>query len=126
MIWDSIVVFFIVINIFYIPMRISFSIDKSNSAVSLLLLETIPSYIFMFEILLNFNTAFYLEGIIHTQRKEIFKHYLTGNFIWDLVVIIPFLLSQLSIPYLDFTLLLRVTRVRAMVENLEDALNLQE
>jgi hypothetical protein len=46
--------------------------------------------------------------------------------LWDLAVIIPFLLSQLNIPYLDFTLLFRVTRVRAMIENLEDALNLRE
>jgi len=34
MVWDSIVVFFIIINIFYIPMKISFSIDKGTTEVS--------------------------------------------------------------------------------------------
>ena len=35
-------------------------------------------------------------------------------------------MSIFNIPYTEFTLLLRVTRVRSMVENLEDILNLNE
>jgi hypothetical protein len=48
-----------------------------------------------------------------------------NNFWWDLVVVIPFLLSQYDIPYTDFMLLLRVTRVGSMVENLEEVLNMR-
>lgn len=61
---------------------------------------------------------------MHTNRKEIFKHYLTNNFFWDLIGVIPFLVSLLNIPYVDFALLIRVTRVKTMVENLEEVLNL--
>lgn len=64
-IWDSIVVLIIVINIFFIPMSLSFDLDKSSTSVWLFF-ETIPSYIFIAEILLNFNTAYYSHGIIHT------------------------------------------------------------
>lgn len=90
--WDSVVVCFIVINIFYIPMSLSFSLDKS-SQMTQLLFETIPSYIFIAEIILNFNTAYYSQGVIHIKRSDIFFHYLRHNFLWDLLVAIPFILA---------------------------------
>ncbi|CAK62193.1 unnamed protein product (macronuclear) [Paramecium tetraurelia] len=124
-IWDSVVVCFIVINIFFIPMSLSFELDKS-SQISTLLFETIPSYIFIVEILLNFNTAYYSQGIIHTNRSQIFFHYLSNNFIWDLLIAIPFILAQFNIPYIQFILLLRIARVRSMIQNVEDLLNAKE
>ncbi|CAD8122405.1 unnamed protein product [Paramecium sonneborni] len=124
-IWDSIVVCFIVINIFFIPMSLSFELDKSSTLVWLFF-ETIPSYIFIAEIILNFNTAYYSHGIIHSTRKEIFHHYVSENFWWDLMISIPYVLSQLDIPYIQFVLLLRITRVKSMVQNVEDLLNAKE
>ncbi|CAD8110775.1 unnamed protein product [Paramecium primaurelia] len=124
-IWDSIVVCFIVINIFFIPMSLSFELDKSSTLVWLFF-ETIPSYIFIAEILLNFNTAYYGHGVIHSTRKEIFHHYVSENFWWDLMISIPYVLSQLDIPYIQFVLLLRITRVKSMVQNVEDMLNAKE
>ncbi|CAD8133742.1 unnamed protein product [Paramecium octaurelia] len=123
--WDTVVVCFIVINIFYIPMSLSFELDKS-SQISTLLFETIPSYIFIVEILLNFNTAYYSHGIIHTNRSDIFFHYISNNFIWDLLIAIPFILAQFNIPYIQFILLLRIARVRSMIQNVEDLLNAKE
>ncbi|CAK74825.1 unnamed protein product (macronuclear) [Paramecium tetraurelia] len=123
--WDSIVVCIIVINIFYIPMSLSFELDKSNQ-ISILFFETIPSYIFIVEIMLNFNTAFYNQGIIHTNRSEIFFHYIQNNFCWDLLITIPFVLAQFDIPYIQFILLLRIARVRSMIQNVQDLLNAKE
>ncbi|CAD8075620.1 unnamed protein product [Paramecium sonneborni] len=124
-IWDSIVVCFIVINIFYIPMSLSFELDKS-SQISILFFETIPSYIFIIEIMLNFNTAYYSQGIIHTNRSEIFFHYIQNNFCWDLLITIPFVLAQFDVPYIQFILLLRIARVRSMIQNVQDLLNAKE
>ncbi|CAD8143061.1 unnamed protein product [Paramecium pentaurelia] len=124
-IWDTVVVCFIVINIFFIPMSLSFELDKS-SQISTLFFETIPSYIFIVEILLNFNTAYYSQGIIHTNRSDIFFHYISNNFIWDLLIAIPFILAQFNIPYIQFILLLRIARVRSMIQNVEDLLNAKE
>lgn len=67
--WDILVVALIILNIFYIPMKISFEIDKKDNEFSSFLLETLPSYVFILEIILNFNTAYYRKGIIHTSRK---------------------------------------------------------
>lgn len=64
--------------------------------------------------------------MMHTDRSAIVRNYLGGNFKWDLIVVIPFIASQFNIPYADFTLLLRVTRVQSMVFNLEEILNLKE
>lgn len=69
MIWDSLVVLLIVLNIFYIPMKLSFVIDKKDNQATVLLLETFPSYVFIIEIILNFNTAYYHKGIIYTNRR---------------------------------------------------------
>lgn len=92
--WDILVVVLIILNIFYIPMKISFEIDKKDNKFSSFLLETLPSYVFILEIILNFNTAYYSKGIIHTSRKQIFKHYVGGSFVWDLIVVVPFIISQ--------------------------------
>ena len=67
-IWDLVVIFFIVVNIFYIPMNLSFNLNVSSSYGISLFFETIPSYVFILEILLNFYTAFYYEGVIHKKR----------------------------------------------------------
>lgn len=90
--WDSILVFIIILNIFYIPMSLSFDLDISGTSTALFF-ETIPSYIFILEILLNFNTAYYTHGVIHTKRSEIFRFYIKGNFLWDLLIAIPFVLA---------------------------------
>lgn len=74
-------------------MKLSFDVDKRDNPASVFLLETLPSYVFIIEILLNFNSAYYHKGTIHTKRKEIFKHYLSNGFILDLIVVVPFIIS---------------------------------
>lgn len=68
------------------------------------------------EIVVNFNTAYYYKGMIHENRTKIFKHYIKGDFFKDLLVVIPYLISQYNIPYLNFVLLLRITRVNRIFE----------
>jgi hypothetical protein len=107
--WDMLLLLFIVMNIFYIPINISFNINTSGAFEYLF--DLLPSWIFVAEILINFNTAYYDKGLMHEDRKSIVKHYIKGNFFWDLVVVIPFLMSNLNIPFVRYTLLLRLTRL---------------
>jgi len=58
---------FIVVNIFYIPIYISF--DVRSSGVFEWILDLLPSWVFIAEILLNFNTAYYDKGLMHEDRK---------------------------------------------------------
>jgi len=64
--------------------------------------------------------------MMYTSRKDIFKNYIQGNFRLDLIAVIPFIISRFQIPFTDFALLLRVTRVKSMVENLDDIYNLKD
>ncbi|CAD8179921.1 unnamed protein product [Paramecium pentaurelia] len=123
-IWDILLLLFIVMNIFYIPINISFDITTSGAFEYLF--DLLPSWIFVAEIILNFNTAYYDKGLMHEDRKSIVKHYLKENFFWDLIVVIPFLMSNLNIPFVRYTLLFRLTRLNPLMESIEEMLNLEE
>jgi hypothetical protein len=60
-----------------------------------------------------------------TERSKIIKNYLKGKFFWDLIVIIPFMISlRMKIKYLDMILLLRSNKMRKIALNFEEMLNL--
>lgn len=63
-VWDMLLVLLIIVNIFYIPMKLSFDFTTDESYASSLFLETVPTSFFVFDILLTFNTAFYHNGDI--------------------------------------------------------------
>lgn len=125
-IFDSFLVISIILNVFFIPVRLAFTpqINK-NSAISLIL-EVIPSWFLLAEILINFNTAFYRNGIIHIKRRQIVRNYLKGEFFWDLMVSFPFIIQQFQPSVLVYILLLRVTRVKIKFDNIEKNLDLRE
>ncbi|CAD8200952.1 unnamed protein product [Paramecium octaurelia] len=123
-VWDIILLLFIVVNIFYIPIYISF--DVRSSGLFEWIFDLLPSWVFIAEILLNFNTAYYDKGLMHEDRKQIMKHYVKGNFFWDIIVVIPFLISYLDIPFVRYTLLLRLTRLSPLMTSIEEVLNLED
>jgi len=73
-IWDICVVLVVLSNIFYIPFKIAFSPGYNTFLVYAF--ETIPSLILLLEIFFNFNTAFYDEGHMITNRKSICINYI--------------------------------------------------
>lgn len=64
--------------------------------------------------------------MIHTDRREIVNNYLAGNFKYDILMVVPYFVSYIGIPFTDYILLLRVLRVKYMVEDLEEMLNLKD
>ena len=71
--WDSFILFLLFINIFYIPLKLSFEDYSSFSVPEFLrlLLEDIPAWAFFIDILLNFNTAVYYHGALMLARTQI-------------------------------------------------------
>lgn len=94
--WDFGILVLLVLNIFYIPLKMSFSFhdDFSASKEISFFLESAPSWTFMMDILLNFNTAQYRKGELVTDRMQIAKNYIKGHFFWDFVIIVPFFFSS--------------------------------
>lgn len=119
--WDMAVLLAIVVNIFYIPMELCFEFD-SNSDVTFIL-NTLPSYLFVLDIFLTFNTAYYWKGQIHRDQLEIIKHYAKGKLLMDTIIVVPLLLAGFNLPWLKFSLLFRVFRVPQMLEGIEEVLS---
>lgn len=101
----------LLINLIYIPLKISFQLSDIPNGVDLFL-DTLPQYVFIIEILLNFNVAYYSRGMLVLNQRQIVQHYLKGKFIVDFIVLIPFLIGRSNVPYVEFVLLFRVSRVR--------------
>jgi hypothetical protein len=75
-------------------MKIAFNIDQNIPEYYKMWLDLIPSYAFVIDIILNFNTAYYSKGIIIEKRLNIIRHYVKGVFFFDLFVIIPLFLRS--------------------------------
>ncbi|CAD8109287.1 unnamed protein product [Paramecium sonneborni] len=121
-IWDIFVLTQIIINIFYIPMKLGFDFEREDLLTGIFL-ESLPSWTFVMDIILTFFTAYYSQGQIHRDKQQILKHYANTTLFWDLMIVIPFILSSYSVPYTEYILLLRVTKVKSMIESIEEVTN---
>ncbi|CAD8101966.1 unnamed protein product [Paramecium sonneborni] len=120
--WDVIVLLAIVINIIYIPLELSFSVDMDQTTQ--LCLNTLPSWLFVVDIFVTMQTAYYAKGIIHRNQIEIFKNYLKGGtLILDIIIVIPILLSSLNFQFFKYALLLRIFRLPKIAGNIEEIIN---
>ncbi|KAL4435261.1 hypothetical protein ABPG74_017353 [Tetrahymena malaccensis] len=128
LIWDGFVLFLLIINIFYIPLKIAFQ-DSGGLQWPYLLtvfLNDIPGWVFLGDMILNFFTAFYKKGVIIMEFKTIAKWYFKNQFFFDLFVFLPFILSKyFDIKYLDAILILRFNKILKIVNNYFDLLNLK-
>ncbi|EGR30221.1 hypothetical protein IMG5_137760 [Ichthyophthirius multifiliis] len=110
-IWDCLLLFLLIINIFYIPLNLAFNL-ASQSYLFTYIMNVLPGWIFSIDIILHFNTAYYQKGIIVTERRKITRKYLSGQFFIDSFVILPFLMaSYLQIQYLQLIILLRFNKM---------------
>jgi len=69
--WDSFMLFLLVLNIFYIPIKLTWEGNTSNNMSGLVMnewtnifLNDLPGWAFLGDIILNFNTAYYSKGLI--------------------------------------------------------------
>lgn len=99
----------------------------------------IPSYSFLLEVVIKFNTCHYHKGNLIQNRLQIAKtyiksskwvgwgHFFTLGFLIDIIVVIPFFLSlQFNIPYLDLVIVLKIFQISKLVDSLFDRLELSQ
>lgn len=110
MIWDSIVILLLFINILYVPVSIAFNIEenegdgsevlqKSNSnrvnrisSDIAVFLSDIPTAVFVVDLIFGFITEYYERGVLVDNFYLIVKRYSRKYLVWDSISIIPFLL----------------------------------
>ena len=65
------------------------------------LVDDLPNYGLIVDILFNFNTGYYTKGLLILDRNKIVIHYLKKRFISDLIIITVYFVGYLqSIPAL--------------------------
>ena len=85
--WDVLIYLLILFIGIDLPLRLVLNTSFLSSAETLLFY--IP-FIFVIDILVNFNTAFEKDGHLISSRKKISLRYLKTWFVVDLIAIIPF------------------------------------
>jgi hypothetical protein len=71
-------------ELYKLPIKASFGLNF-ESGFEFWLLHLGPMIMFLLEILINFNTGYYCEGVIVKDRKMIFKNYLKHMFWVDTI-----------------------------------------
>lgn len=83
-VWKLIVLTMIVLQIFLVPLKVSFDIHVNyNDFIFVLLSFYVPLTIFGFDILVNFNSTYYEEGELIQDRSKIILNYLRYQFFLD-------------------------------------------
>jgi hypothetical protein len=76
----------IIIQYITVPFSIAFNFNESD----LKGYNYFSDIFFVFDMVLNFNTGFYKEGILITNRKDIVTEYIKGWFFFDFVSSFPY------------------------------------
>ncbi|CAD8104827.1 unnamed protein product [Paramecium primaurelia] len=125
-VWDVILMLVTIVNILYVPLQLSFDLNKEQIGNVYLLFSTLPSCVFLMELILNFFKGYYARGILHTSKKDIFWHYIKGEFFLDLTVVLPFILSWFGYQFANYLMLIRMTKVRRTMVVIEEISNFKE
>lgn len=85
--WDCVIFICIMYNLIEIPLRLCFMIqsDPVMDTVNLLV-----DLLFLGDVVLNFRTGFYVNGMFNGDSKTICIRYLKGWFVLDLITSLPF------------------------------------
>lgn len=84
MMWDFICLLLVVYEMITIPLLISFEYEVSS------VFSLISTCMFIFDIIVNFNTGVYVEGKLNMERKVILREYIRFWFWLDFLSTFPY------------------------------------
>lgn len=90
-----------------------------------LIFNILPCYVFLFNIILDFNTSYYSKGVYISSRTKIFKHYIKYDLLLDMLTLIPLFLKNTGFVNIEGLFILRVVDIGKMIKRLEEYLQLQ-
>lgn len=85
--WDLVIAIFIIFSVILVPLRLSFGVETEGAW---LVIDIIIDVCFGLDIFITFNTAYYLDGVLVTNRRKIANAYFMGMFWIDFVSTVPF------------------------------------
>ena len=121
-IFDIFMLFYIVLLSSSIILKHGFNLNETDYIEPLwIILEILPVWVFIFEILLDLNTSYYSKGMYIVKRSKILKHYMKYHFFLDIITILPLLFYGEK---LEMMLILRLWKGETLIKRLEEYLQL--
>ncbi|KAL4466103.1 hypothetical protein ABPG74_004340 [Tetrahymena malaccensis] len=122
-IWDIFVLLVTIFNIFTSPLRHSFEAYQNS-----LLTTNFISIIFAIDILLQFRTSYFENGLIISKKSMIVMNYLKGKFIYDFLGLIIFIFSYTfeDLLFMSYLMIYRFISVRKTFSDMENKFQLRE
>ncbi|EAS04444.1 cation channel family protein (macronuclear) [Tetrahymena thermophila SB210] len=122
--WLIIQFMFIVVALFYTPLELinGDEYDKKYGR-PWIIFKAINWLAFFIDIIVKFNTGLFEKGQIVMNRREIVKSYFKGNFLYDVLALIPITQTLLNINYLrpmNLLILLKVQTARRILTQIQE------
>lgn len=87
--WDVGIIVLAIFNTITIPVAVAFEPEWASSS-AYMGFDLLFNFIYMLDIVVNFRTTFYVDGIEQRDCKSIASRYFAGNFTIDLLSSIPY------------------------------------
>jgi len=126
-IFDIFFLFYLIFLSSHIALKYGFNLTHDDYLLPIwILLEILPLWIFLVEILMDLNTSYYSKGIYVRNRSQIVKHYVKYNFLLDMLTVFPlfFQINKYG-ALLEIVAVFRLINVRNLVKRLEEYLQLK-
>ncbi|EAR98946.1 cation channel family protein (macronuclear) [Tetrahymena thermophila SB210] len=125
-IWNIFVAFILLFLIIVTPVVRSFEAGYDETGLHLIQ-KYFSSIIFIFDILISFNKAYYDEGMIITNRKKIIKNYCKFKFYFDVFnIICCFLFEEVSIILIYFVSTFRLAQCAKIWDEIDEYLEISQ
>ena len=120
-IWDIFFLIVLIINLWFVPLNISFNTEIHKSNWVKIIFELLPFLIIFLNIPIVLNSAYFHKGALYEQKLDILKHYLKSDLIEDLLSIIPFYLTyHKRFVFFELLYLIRIKKIQRIIKKLED------
>lgn len=106
-IWDIVQLVLIIFWLFYIPLDVAFE-ETQKTEIYIFLVSVV---LFIFDVLINLNTSYFINGIEERNRSKILSHYIKNSSFIDGITIFPLILLIFldnEVEKIEYKLFLRV------------------
>ena len=85
--WDLVIAIFIIFSVILVPLRLAFELEATGVWLGI---DIFIDCCFAVDIIATFSTAYYLDGVMITNRRKIAREYMFGMFWVDFLSTVPF------------------------------------
>ncbi|CAD8137995.1 unnamed protein product [Paramecium octaurelia] len=124
--WDFFMLFVLSWQMVFVPLKICFFIHIEDPILNFIL-NYLPVYVYLMEIVLTFLTGYYEHGVLIMDQKQVAKHYFKKSFFYDLLNVLPLLVSAYYVQsnWLEFSVLVKIKTLKFLSDQLEEVFGLR-